>query len=171
MRFILYAYRVTIQVFNMSNLRWQQNKGCVLVHGSHAKTELMIWCQREIWHNLNGNPVCRCQHLIHNVNYLQSSKHEEVSNRAQFLAVMQVGSVIRSIHSSARGYCENDRTGTESLNDTGRPFRLIQTSRWQQNKRSVLVWRPCTKREPLFWCQPEVWINLNGDPVESHNIW
>ena len=37
--------------------RWHQNKGCVLVHGPHTKTELKLWCQREVWHNLNIHPV------------------------------------------------------------------------------------------------------------------
>ena len=25
--------------------RWHQDKGCVLVHGPHTKTELLFWCQ------------------------------------------------------------------------------------------------------------------------------
>ena len=29
--------------------RCHQNKGCVLVHGPHTKTELLFWCQREGW--------------------------------------------------------------------------------------------------------------------------
>ena len=36
---------------------WHQNKGCVMVHGPHAKMELLFWCQLEVWNNLNGNPV------------------------------------------------------------------------------------------------------------------
>ena len=37
--------------------RWHQNKGCVLVHGPPTKTELFIWCQQEVLHNLNGHPL------------------------------------------------------------------------------------------------------------------
>ena len=50
---------------------------------------------------------------------------------------------------------------------TGWPFRLFQTSRWHQNKSSVLVWSPCTKTQPLLWSQREFWNNLNGHPVRS----
>ena len=50
---------------------------------------------------------------------------------------------------------------------TGRPLRLCQTSSSHQNKSSVLVWGPCTKTELLFWCQREIWHNLNGHPVEE----
>ena len=32
----------------------------VLVHGSHAKMELLFLSQREVWHNLNGHPVYMC---------------------------------------------------------------------------------------------------------------
>ena len=49
---------------------------------------------------------------------------------------------------------------------TGWPFRLCQTSRWHQNKSSVLVWGPCTKTQLMFWCQWEVWHNLNGHPAQ-----
>ena len=48
---------------------------------------------------------------------------------------------------------------------TGWPFRLCQTSCWHQNKSSALVHGPHTKMELLFWCQQEVWRNLNGHPV------
>ena len=37
--------------------RWHQNKGCILVHGSHTKTELLFWCQREVWINVMRHPV------------------------------------------------------------------------------------------------------------------
>ena len=37
--------------------RWHQNKGCVLVHVPHTKTELLFWSQREVRNNLNGHPV------------------------------------------------------------------------------------------------------------------
>ena len=37
--------------------RWQQNKGCVLVHGPHTKTGLLFWRQREVGNYLNGHPV------------------------------------------------------------------------------------------------------------------
>ena len=45
---------------------------------------------------------------------------------------------------------------------------LIQTSRWHQN--NSLVWGPCTKMQPLFWCQREVWQNPNGHPVHFANV-
>ena len=51
-----------------------------------------------------------------------------------------------------------------SLSNTGRPFRLLQTSRLHQNKGCVLVHGPHTKTEILFWCQWEIWINLNWSP-------
>ena len=50
---------------------------------------------------------------------------------------------------------------------TGWPFRLIQTSRWLQNKSSVLIHGPHTKTELLFSCQREVWQNLNVRHVET----
>ena len=49
--------------------------------------------------------------------------------------------------------------------NTGWPFRLCQTSRWHQNKSSVLIWGAYTKTQHLFWCQREVCHNLNGHPV------
>ena len=27
------------------------------MHEPHTKPELLFWCQREVWHNLNGHPV------------------------------------------------------------------------------------------------------------------
>ena len=35
----------------------------------------------------------------------------------------------------------------------------------QNTTSSVLVWGPCTKTQPLFWCQREVWINVMCHPV------
>ena len=46
---------------------------------------------------------------------------------------------------------------------TGWHIMLIQTSRWQENKSSVLAWpgqAGQVKTELLFWCQREVWINV-----------
>ena len=37
--------------------RWHQNKGCVLVHGTHTKTELLYWCQRAVWTNVMCHPA------------------------------------------------------------------------------------------------------------------
>ena len=51
---------------------------------------------------------------------------------------------------------------------TGWPFSFFKTSRWHQNKSSVLVWGPCTKTQPLFWCQREVLTNVMCHPV-VHN--
>ena len=56
-----------------------------------------------------------------------------------------------------------------TLNTTGWPFRLCQTSRWRQNKGCVLVHGPHNKTKLLFWCQREVCHNLNGHPVEG--VW
>ena len=53
----------------------------------------------------------------------------------------------------------------EYLENTGWPLRLWQTSRWLQNKSSVLVWGPCTKTQLLFWSQREVCHNLSCRPV------
>ena len=43
----------------------------------------------------------------------------------------------------------------------GWPFTLFPTFRWHQNKISVLAWGPCTKAQPLFWCQREVGENVS----------
>ena len=66
----------------------------------------------------------------------------------------------KSIPSIHTGWAAVLRHGT-----TGWPFRLCQTSRWRQNKSYVLVWGPCTKTQPLFWCQWEVWTNVMCHPV------
>ena len=50
---------------------------------------------------------------------------------------------------------------------TGWPFRLCQTSYWQQNKGCALVQGPHTKTQLLCW---EVWHNLNGHPVDVGSI-
>ena len=50
---------------------------------------------------------------------------------------------------------------------TGWSLRLYQTTCWQQNKSSVLIWGAFTKSLHLFWCQREVWHNQNGHPVEA----
>ena len=34
-----------------------QITGAVLVWGACTKTELLIWCQQEVWNNVNGQPV------------------------------------------------------------------------------------------------------------------
>ena len=39
---------------------------------------------------------------------------------------------------------------------TGWPFAVLPTSRWHQNKSSVLEWGPFRKTHPLFLCQREV---------------
>ena len=46
---------------------------------------------------------------------------------------------------------------------------LDQTSRWHENKGSVLVWGPCTKTQPLFWRQREVlfWHDVSPCRPES----
>ena len=49
--------------------------------------------------------------------------------------------------------------------DTGWPFRLFQTSHWHQNKSWILVHRPYTKSQLLFWYQWEVLNNLHSHPV------
>ena len=41
--------------------RWLQYKGCILVHWPHTKTELLFWCQREVWTNVMCHPVLRFQ--------------------------------------------------------------------------------------------------------------
>ena len=34
-----------------------QNKGCILINGHHIKTELLLWYQQKVLHNLNDHPV------------------------------------------------------------------------------------------------------------------
>ena len=54
-RFLLYMYWVPFRLCQTS--RWHQNTSSVLVWGSCTKTELLLWCQREVCHNLIGHPV------------------------------------------------------------------------------------------------------------------
>ena len=35
---------------------WHQSKGCILVHGPHGNTELLIWCQQEVLTNVMCHP-------------------------------------------------------------------------------------------------------------------
>ena len=42
---------------------WHQNKGWVSEHGPHTKTELLFWCQWEVWTNMMCHPVVQAQNL------------------------------------------------------------------------------------------------------------
>ena len=57
----------------------------------------------------------------------------------------------------------------KTLHSKGWHFTLFPISPWHQDKSSVLVWGPCTKMQPWFWCQRAVGNNLNGQPV--HEPW
>ena len=47
---------------------------------------------------------------------------------------------------------------------------LIQTSRWYQNRSSVLVWDPCTKTQLFFVVNRKFESTQNGHPVVIKNI-
>ena len=44
---------------------WHENKSCISIYGPHIKTELLFWCQREVWINVMCHPVltaaCQCK--------------------------------------------------------------------------------------------------------------
>ena len=53
------------------------NKSCVLVHGPHTRTGtfVLLSCQREVCHNLNGHHVVCHLHFQHMRNYAMKTKH------------------------------------------------------------------------------------------------
>ena len=74
---------------------WHQYKTCVLLYGTQSKTELLLWSQWEVWHNLSGHPVyCNYRTIINpNARFTATTTTTETSTPSCFQVVATTSTI------------------------------------------------------------------------------
>ena len=100
----------------------------------------------------NGKKFCDQVRNKPNITGICSTPNTDLSSLTHYVLYIRIRTLFPACATLVRG-----KHFFSSIVHKVEKYRvIIQTSRLHQYKRSVLVCGPCTKTQPLLWCQREV---------------